>query len=279
MTALAAPRNTKQMNAPDVDVCSLYCPLDVVKVFKGGLVGINAAGFLVPATSGSDKQIKIVGVVGGIEEIYDNTAGAQGAMSVKVDRGCFQLVNSATTDAITQADQGRIVYAVDDQTVARTPALGARPPAGRVVQVDTDGVWIDTTDTIESEHIIEILMLATADLSAKQFWFVKNDNANGVVVCAAGEDALGVVQNAPAAAAMAIVRTFGKTRCIAQAAIAQGAFVASDTLGKAKTALRLTQATGAGSNCLGRALTAAAADLSPFELFFNPRGVLPTTDG
>lgn len=278
MTALAASRNTKQMNSPDANLDSLYCPLAAVKVFKGGLVGINASGYLEPAASGSNKQLKIVGVVAGPEESYDNTAGSPGDLSVKVLRGVFQLANSATTDAVTQADQGRIVYAVDDQTVARTPALGARPPAGRVMQVDTDGIWIDTTDNVESEQIIEVLMLATADLSTKQFWFVKQDTSNGVVVCAAGEDALGVVQNAPAAAAMAIVRTFGKTRCIAGVAIAQADFVASGAAGKAKVASRLVQATGAGSNVLGRALTLAAGDLSPFELHFNPRGVIPTTD-
>jgi hypothetical protein len=279
MTSLAASRNTKQMNAPDVDVCSLYCPLDVTKVFKGGLVGINAAGYLVPASAGSDKQLKIVGVVSGPDEVYDNSAGAQGAISVKVDRGCFQLLNSPGTDAITQADQGRIVYAVDDQTLARTPSLGARPPAGRVIQVDSDGVWVDTTDTVESEHNIEILMVASADLSAKQFFFVAANAAGQAALAALGTAILGVLQNAPANGAIAIVKVLGKTRVISGAAITAGAYLASDANGNAKAASRLVQATGVGSYVAGFALTTVAGALLPVEMVLTHAGLIATTDG
>lgn len=279
MTALAGSRNTKQMNAPDVDVCTLYCPLDVVKVFKGGLVGINSAGFLVPASAGSDKQLKIIGVVAGPEEVYDNTLGVAGAKSCRVDRGAFQLLNGATTDAITQADAGRIVYAQDDQTLARTPALGTRPPAGRVIQVDADGVWIDTTDTIESEHNIEMLMVAAADLSLKQFFFVQANASGQAALCVAGTAILGVLQNAPANGAIAIVKVLGKTRVISGAAITAGAYLGSDANGNAKTATRLVQASGVGSYVAGFALTTVAGATLPVEMLLTHSGLVSTTDG
>lgn len=274
MTALAAHRNSPQMNGSAV-LGSLYCKLAAVAIFGGGLVGINASGYLEPAAAGSDKQLKIVGVA---FEDMDNSAGAVGAKSVKVLRGTFKLANSATTDALTQADEGRICYAADDQTVARTPALGTRKPAGRVVKVESDGVYVDTTNTCEAESDVELVLVSTGDLSAKQFWIVKQDASNGVVVAGAGEVALGVVQNAPTAGAMAIVKVLGKTRCIAGAAVVQASYVASGAAGKAKVASRLVQATGAASYCLGLALTAAAADTDPFELLILHNGTLGTSD-
>lgn len=275
MTALAIDRNTPQMGVHSA-IDAIYCPLAVVKAFKGSLVGINSAGYLEPAAAGSNKQLKIIGCFD--SDTTDNTGGNAGDKSGNVKRGVFKFANSATTDALTVADLGRICYAADDQTVARTPALGARPAAGRVRQVDSDGVWVDTTSTTDSEHDIELVLLSTGDLSAKQFFFVKQDASNGVVVAAAGNPILGVVQNAPAAAAMAIVKVFGKTRCIAGAAVVQASYVAADALGKAKVVSRLAQATGNGSYMAGFALTAAAADTNPFELFLTHSGLISTAD-
>lgn len=273
MTATANARNTPRMGGTIVD--SLYCPLAVAAVLQGTLVGINGAGYLEPAAAGSNKRLKIVGIA---TVSKDNSGGSAGDLSVKVQRGTFKFANGATTDAITQADQRRICYAADNQTVTRTSALGARAPAGRVIQVDSDGVWVDTTDTCEAEGEFEVVLLSTGDLATKQFWFVKQDAANGVAVAGAGEVVLGVVQNAPAAAAMAIVKVLGKTRCIAGAAVVQASYVASGAAGKAKVASRLVQATGAASYCAGLALTAAAGDLDPFELLLLHNGTLGTTD-
>lgn len=275
MTALAADRLTPQRNAPHASLSKMYCLLAVAAVFGGGLVGIDSAGYLRPAAAGSNLQLKIIGVA---ESAKDNAAGSAGDVGVNVLRGTFLLANSATTDALTQADVGRLCYAVDDQTVARTPALGARPAAGRVIEVTSAGVWVDTTRTCESEQDVELVLLSTGDLSAKQYFFVKQDASDGVVVAGAGEVVLGVVQNAPAAAAMAIVKVLGKTRCIAGAAVVQASYVASGAAGKAKVASRLVQATGAASYCAGLALTAAAGDTNPFELLLLHNGTLGTSD-
>ena len=46
-------------------------------------------------------------------------------------------------DAITLADIGKDCFIVDDQTVAKTDGAGTRSRAGRVFDVDADGVWVD----------------------------------------------------------------------------------------------------------------------------------------
>ena len=43
---------------------------------------------------------------------------------------------------MTQASLGKSCYIEDDQTVSKTSANGTRSPAGIVIGVDTDGVWV-----------------------------------------------------------------------------------------------------------------------------------------
>jgi len=82
-------------------------------------------------------------VVGVTEFDIDNSAGADGAAKGSVRRGCYQFANSAGADQITLASVGDSAYVVDNQTVAKTSATNTRPVAGKIVDVDADGVWID----------------------------------------------------------------------------------------------------------------------------------------
>ena len=76
-------------------------------------------------------------------EGYLSSASPAGTDKVKVREGCFRWGNSGSTDEITIAHIGRTAYVVDDQTVALTDGGGTRSPAGEVVDVDSQGVWID----------------------------------------------------------------------------------------------------------------------------------------
>ncbi len=67
---------------------------------------------------------------------------ADGDVTVQVDGGCFNFRNSAGADAVTLADVGREAFIVDDETVARTSANRTRAPAGRIEDVDAEGVWV-----------------------------------------------------------------------------------------------------------------------------------------
>lgn len=108
------------------------------KINQGSMVGLNAAGYAVPASSST-----AVRVLGRARKDADNTLGANGAIRVFVERGTFRWANSASGDAITIADVGHDCYVVDDQTVAKTDGGVGRPLAGRVYDVDAGGVYVE----------------------------------------------------------------------------------------------------------------------------------------
>jgi hypothetical protein len=64
------------------------------------------------------------------------------ANSVRVQPGIFRWQNSASADAIAKAEIGDDCFIVDDQTVAKTNGTNTRSVAGKVVQVDAQGVWV-----------------------------------------------------------------------------------------------------------------------------------------
>lgn len=272
MTALATERlTTTQMGAQSARNMGSLPVAASTKIYAGSMVGLNSSGYLVPVSAA--QGIKPVGRA---EETVDNTSGANAALNCEVRLGTFKFANSSSTDALTQTDVGQLCFAVDDQTVARTSDKGKRMPAGELVQVDSDGVFVDMT--IRSrENVTEHLLLAGADLSAKQYFIVKLSTASDVVLAGAGEAAVGILQNAPANGAIAVVRCIGPSRLIAGAPIAQGARFASDANGKAKTASALVQATGAASYGVGHVLEAAAADLDPIQVLITHCGVMPTS--
>lgn len=117
-------------------------------ILQGGLVimagayaraGRTGQGADAPAKAADAATYRAVGVA---QESATGGA-ADGDVTVQVNTGCWALKNSAGVDAITLADRGRNAYLVDDETVARTSAAQSRAIAGRIVDVDADGVWID----------------------------------------------------------------------------------------------------------------------------------------
>lgn len=134
MTALTQDRNTLTRNGDQKEP-----PVAAnARIFGGSLVAINAAGFAVPGST----AVGITGC-GCAEARADNSGGAAGAIRVRVSVRPSQFANSAAADAITLADIGADCFIVDDQTVAKTDGAGTRSRAGRVFDVDADGVWVD----------------------------------------------------------------------------------------------------------------------------------------
>lgn len=108
------------------------------KIFAGGLVCINAGGY---ATKGAvATTLKTVGIA---EEQVDNSGGANGDKQVPVRRGLFRFKNSSAGDAIALADVGADCYVVDDETVAKTNGTSTRSVAGKIRDVDANGVWVE----------------------------------------------------------------------------------------------------------------------------------------
>lgn len=95
---------------------------------------------------------------------------------------------------------------------------------------------------------------AAADLSAKQFFFVKM-TATGVNLAGDGEHALGVLQNKPdALGKAATVASVGSTsKVVTSGVVTQGDNVSSDANGKATES-------ASGDYILGQALSTSAAD-------------------
>lgn len=131
--ALTSDRATQRRDGFNFDF-----PVEgAVRCFAGGIAVINAAGFVEPGTTATGKK-----AVGVFQEQADNTAGADGAISAKVRRGVYLFDNSAAADEIVLADVNGTAYIVDDHTVAKTDGTGTRSAAGKIVDVDAAGVWV-----------------------------------------------------------------------------------------------------------------------------------------
>lgn len=133
MTALAAPRPTPKRPS----FLFSRAVAAGVNIHQGSLVALNAAGFAVPgatsATLTGDGMAK---------DNADNSGGANGAIRVEVEHSTFQFANSAGADEVTIASIGKDAFIVDDQTVAKTNGGNTRSVAGKIVDVDAQGVWV-----------------------------------------------------------------------------------------------------------------------------------------
>lgn len=112
-------------------------------------------------------------------------------------------------------------------------------------------------------------MTASADLSSKQFHFVKVSGNNTVTVCAAITDTpIGVLQNNPASGEAAVVCVFGITKVVADGTLAAGNLIGTSADGQADAI-----AAGADTTVttVGQALNAASAG-ETVEMFLNPTG-------
>lgn len=284
MTALAADRILRRSGSSAVSMKLKSLPVAAATTIYGGsLVALNQSGYLVPASDDS-----LVFVVGVALAAADNSAGAAGAISCAIERGVFSFNNSSSTSALTDADIGRVCYAADDNTVARITALGKNPPVGKVVGLDGSDVLVEVGLLSQSENVHDLLIVTGADLSTTgQSRFVALSSSGAVVLAAtAGQAALGVLLNAPASGAVAIVRRRGLVRMIAEEAITEGVNIAvAVTTGRAKIAVTTKcDASGAsataaltGSFVMGTALEESTGAGDYFLVDVHPIGAVPGT--
>lgn len=130
--ALTEDRNTT-MKATEVLVVPMAAN---TRIFAGALVVADATGHAAPGSPALDLTY-----LGRAEEFVDNRGGAAGAARIEVRHGkAFCWANDGT---ITQAHLFKTAYIVDDETVAAGDATGTRSAAGRIVDIDTHGVWVE----------------------------------------------------------------------------------------------------------------------------------------
>ena len=116
------------------------------------------------------------------------------------------------------------------------------------------------------------VFLAGADLSDKQFYFVKLASATTVVVCSAITDVvMGVLQNNPASGGQAIVRVFGMSKVSANETLAVGHVIGTSSDGQAS---RITLGSSTTVHVCGQAVEAGDSGevLTAFINITNGRG-------
>lgn len=122
-------------------------------IYQGTLVALDASGNAVAASDAAALR-----VVGRAEETVDNSDGSAGDLTINAKRGVFKFANSGTA-AVDANDKGKVCFVEDDQTVAETSTHKCK--AGRVLDVEDDGVWVDT-NTPESTQTITALAALTS---------------------------------------------------------------------------------------------------------------------
>ncbi len=109
----------------------------------------------------------------------------------------------------------------------------------------------------ESPQICIGTLTAAADLSSKQYYFVKLASESTVNVCSAVTDVpIGVLQNAPASGESATVCVFGLSKVSADATLAAGDIIGTSADGQAQPVVQGTETTVYNA---GQAVTAGAA--------------------
>ena len=110
-------------------------------------------------------------------------------------------------------------------------------------------------------------LTAAADLSAKQYYFVKLASATTVNVCTATTDrAIGILQNDPESGEQAVVRIFGISKVVADGTIAFNNVIGTSADSQADA---IVPGTDTSVVTLGIAIQAASAG-ETFTMFLNP---------
>lgn len=131
MTATTEGRNTKRRTGDKLSVV----PNTGAVIYAGTLVTLlTATGLAVPG--GTASAGPVVGVA-------TETITGDGVKATDLEKGIFKFANSAAADLIAKADIGATCYVVDNQTVAKTDNSAARKAAGKIIDVDADGVWVE----------------------------------------------------------------------------------------------------------------------------------------
>ncbi len=133
MAHAAAPLNT-----PERPGIITRLPLAAATlIYQGTFAALNSSG---NAVRGSDTAgLRVMGCA---TESVDNSTGLAGDAGIDVKRGVFLFSNSET-NAVDADDIGKLCFVEDDNTVAETSTH--KVIAGRVVGVESRGVWVDTS--------------------------------------------------------------------------------------------------------------------------------------
>lgn len=154
---------TASINTPERAGLSVVLLLAAsTKIFAGNLVALNSSGYAVNAANTAGLE-----VIGRAEESVDNSAGSAGDLPITVKRGVFCYANSGT-NALATAHLFKRAYVEDEATVGSTGSN--KVVAGLVVDIDSEGVWIDTryqADRVPSADTLTALTFSSTPTQAE----------------------------------------------------------------------------------------------------------------
>lgn len=107
MSALTAPRNTREVYCNAVAIHRVATPAASTTIYPGSICALNSSGKAVPA---SDTAGLVV--IGRCEEVLSD-----GRIVAK--SGVYVFDNGTSTEALAVSDINKKVYALDDQTVGK----------------------------------------------------------------------------------------------------------------------------------------------------------------
>lgn len=134
MTFLTADRDTTRRE----NMLRSFPVKAAARIYAGALVCVDSTGFAVRGAVATTLK-----AVGRAEESANNTAGADGAISVTTMTGVFRYANSTAGDLVVLADVESQCFIVTDSQVAKTNGGDTRSVAGIVRHVDAGGVWVE----------------------------------------------------------------------------------------------------------------------------------------
>ncbi len=133
MAALAKDRDTPVREGRLINV-----PVKAGARIHAGSLVVADGGYAAPG-----RKAENLIALGRAEQAVDNSSGANGDVSVQVRRGLFRWENTAVgAGAVSQAEVGKDVYILDDQTVDKRSAGSSS--AGKCVELEGGGVWVET---------------------------------------------------------------------------------------------------------------------------------------
>ncbi len=134
MAALTKDRQTDKRDGNSV----VHPVAAATQIHAGSLVALDANGWLVSGSTSTTLK-----AVGRAEEPVDNSSGANGDLGCRCGRrAAFRFANDSG-DPIDRTHIGSNAYIVDDQTVAATDGGATRSVAGKIIDVDAAGVWVE----------------------------------------------------------------------------------------------------------------------------------------
>ena len=126
---------THDRSTPEREGKLLVLPMAAsTAIYAGALVAVNGDGYAVPGSTATGLT------AAGRAEEYKTNGTTAGTETVAVRRGVFKFAN-LEADPVTKPLA--TCYIADDQTVAATSGTNTRSAAGKVLAIETDGVWVE----------------------------------------------------------------------------------------------------------------------------------------